>query len=54
MGFAVALSLGVAALGVLCTHEGPTLQAQSPLLGGAGTVEAAGPYQLQEQFLHPT
>ena len=27
MGFAVALSLGVAALDVLCTHVGPTLQA---------------------------
>lgn len=42
MVFAVALSLGVAALGVPGAHEDPALQAQRPLLGGAPTAGAGG------------
>lgn len=42
MVFAVALSLGIAALGVPGTHEGPALQAEGPLLGGAPTPGTGG------------
>ena len=52
MRFAAALLVGVAALGVSSTHEGPTLQAEGPLLGLLATVTTHCLGQVQKQILH--
>lgn len=49
---AVSPLIGRAAGGVPSTHEGPTLQAQSPLFGSAPTHATGVRHQMQKQLLH--
>ena len=52
MCFAVALLVGLAALAIPSTHQGPTLQAEGALPGLLATVATCCLSQMQKQLLH--